>query len=53
LPKVSPQANAMLTTTCAFTMCSGSPAPNIIPESASVVANMRFMIHQRATSFCA
>ena len=46
LPKVSPQANAMLTTTCAFTMCSGSPAPNIIPESASVVANMRFMIHQ-------
>jgi len=46
LPKISPQANAMLTTTCAFTMISGSPAANIIPETASVVANMRFMIHQ-------
>ena len=46
LPKISPQANAMLTTTCAFTMITGSPAANIIPETASVVANMRFMIHQ-------
>lgn len=46
LPKISPQANAMLTTTCAFTMSSGSVAANIIPETASVVANMRFMIHQ-------
>ena len=46
LPQISPQANAMLTTTCAFTMISGSPAANIIPETASVVANMRFMIHQ-------
>jgi carboxypeptidase PM20D1 len=46
LPSVSSQANAMLTTTIAFTMASGSKAPNIIPETASVVANMRFMIHQ-------
>lgn len=46
LPKVSSQANALLTTTCAFTMCEGSPAPNIIPESAYVIANMRIMIHQ-------
>ena len=46
LPKVSPQANAMLTTTCAFTMASGSQAPNIIPDKASVTANMRIMLHQ-------
>ena len=46
LPKISPQANAMLTTTCAFTMTNASPAANIIPEKASVVANMRFMIHE-------
>ena len=46
LPKISPHVNAMLTTTCAFTMTSASPAANIIPETASVVANMRFMIHQ-------
>ncbi|CUN51346.1 M20/M25/M40 family metallo-hydrolase [Clostridium disporicum] len=46
LPKVSSQANAMLTTTCAFTMASGSKAPNIIPETASVTANMRVMVHQ-------
>ena len=46
LPQISSQVNAMLTTTCAFTMISGSPAANIIPETASVVANMRFMIHQ-------
>ena len=41
----------MLTTTCAFTMITGSPAANIIPETASVVANMRFMIHQPSSSF--
>ena len=46
LPKVSGQANALLTTTCAFTMAQGSTAPNIIPESAYVVANMRFIMHQ-------
>lgn len=46
LPKVSAQANALVTTTCAFTMANGSSAPNIIPDSASVTANMRFMIHQ-------
>ena len=46
LPSVSSQANAMLSTTCAFTMAKGSQAPNIIPDTASVTANMRFMIHQ-------
>lgn len=46
LPKVSPQANALLTTTCAFTMANGSMAPNIIPDTASVTANMRVSAHQ-------
>ena len=46
LPSVSGQAGAMLKTTCVFTMASGSPAPNIIPETASVTANLRFIMHQ-------
>ena len=33
--------NALLRTTVAFTQASGSSAPNVIPPSASMVANMR------------
>lgn len=47
LPAVSAQAGALLHTTCAFTMMQGSDAPNVLPESASVTANLRFMLHQR------
>ncbi|MDL2323588.1 M20/M25/M40 family metallo-hydrolase [Ruminococcaceae bacterium OttesenSCG-928-A16] len=46
LPKVSAQAGAMLQTTCAFTMASGSEAANVMPETASVTANLRFIMHQ-------
>lgn len=46
LPSVSAQAGAMLQTTCAFTMAQGSSAGNVIPETASVVANLRFIMHQ-------
>ena len=46
LPKISNQANAMLATTCAFTMSGGGLAVNVIPDSAYVIANLRFMIHQ-------
>lgn len=46
LPKISAQAGALLNTTCAFTMAQGSEAPNVIPESASVTANLRFVHHQ-------
>lgn len=46
MPMVSGQAGALLKTTCAFTMAQGSGAPNVIPESASVTANLRFMLHQ-------
>ena len=46
LPMVNSQAGAMLHTTCVFTMAQGSPAANIIPETASVTANLRFIMHQ-------
>ncbi|MFV0411776.1 MAG: M20/M25/M40 family metallo-hydrolase [Oscillospiraceae bacterium] len=46
LPKVSAQAAALLRTTCAFTMAQGSSAANVIPEEASVTANLRFIMHQ-------
>lgn len=46
LPKVSAQAGAMLKTTIAFTMQSGSDAYNVIPQEATLGANMRFIPHQ-------
>lgn len=46
LPLVSSQAAAMLQTTIAFTMQSGSDACNVLPQEASVFANMRFIPHQ-------
>lgn len=46
MPAVSPQAGAMLQTTVAFTMQSGSDARNVLPQEASVWANMRFIPHQ-------
>lgn len=46
LPAKVPMMGAMMQTTCAFTMAEGSPAPNVIPESASVIANIRFIPHQ-------
>lgn len=46
LPKISAQAGAMIRTTIAFTMMSGSDACNVIPQRATVSANMRFIPHQ-------
>ena len=46
MPKVSSQAGAMLRTTIAFTMQTGSDACNVLPQEASVWANMRFIPHQ-------
>ena len=46
LPKISTQAGAMLKTTIAFTMQSGSDAYNVIPQEATLGANMRFIPHQ-------
>ena len=46
MPKLSAQAGALLRTTVAFTMQSGSEACNVLPQEASVWANMRFIPHQ-------
>ncbi len=46
LPLISSQASAMLRTTIAFTMASGSDAFNVMPQEASVGANLRFIPHQ-------
>ena len=45
-PLVSGQAAAMLRSTISFTMASGSGACNVMPRTASVSANMRFIPHQ-------
>ena len=46
LPMISAQAGAMIRTTIAFTMQSGSDACNVMPQKATVSANMRFIPHQ-------
>jgi len=39
--KTGGELNALLRTTVAFTQASGSPAPNVIPTAASMMANLR------------
>ena len=46
MPMVSGAAAAMLRTTVAFTMASGSEGTNVLPQEAWVIANMRFSHHQ-------
>lgn len=46
MPSISAEAAAMLRTTIAFTMQSGSDACNVLPQEASVCANLRFIPHQ-------
>ncbi len=46
MPMISSQAAAMLRTTIAFTMASGSTGYNVLPMEASVCANLRFIPHQ-------
>ena len=41
MPKFSPSARALVTTTVVFTMGEGSQAPNVIPGEAYFIANMR------------
>lgn len=46
MPSISAQAGAMLKTTIAFTKASGSDAYNVMPQEATLGANMRFIPHQ-------
>jgi len=46
MPIVSPFGEAVLATTCCFTMMKGSDAPNVIPKEPYIVANLRTSAHQ-------
>ncbi len=46
IPQVSNAAAAMLKTTVAFTMASGSEGANVLPQEAWVMGNMRYSHHQ-------
>jgi carboxypeptidase PM20D1 len=46
MPAISSQAAAMLQTTVAFTTMNGSDAFNVLPQEASIGANLRFIPHQ-------
>ena len=46
LPKISNQAAALLKTTIAFTMQSGSDASNVLPQEATLTMNLRYIPHQ-------
>lgn len=46
MPSISGTAAAMLRTTLAFTMAQGSQGPNVLPEEAYVIGNMRYSHHQ-------
>ena len=50
MPLVSDAAAAMLRTTVAFTMSSGSEGTNVLPQQAWVIANMRYSHHQGGKS---
>ncbi|MEG1874217.1 MAG: M20/M25/M40 family metallo-hydrolase [Angelakisella sp.] len=46
MPSISPAGAAMLKTTCAFTTASGASGLNVLPQTAYVTANLRFIPHQ-------
>jgi len=46
IPKISDAAGAMLKTTVAFTVASGSEGSNVLPQTAYVIGNMRYSHHQ-------
>lgn len=48
LPKFSAMAGAFVSTTAAFTMTGASTAPNVLPDEAFVIANVRPSLHQNA-----
>lgn len=46
MPVVSPFGEAVMATTCCFTMMEGSDAANVIPKEPHLVANLRTSVHQ-------
>jgi len=46
MPKISPFGEAILSTTCCFTMMEGSQAANVIPKEPYLVANLRTTVFQ-------
>lgn len=46
MPKISPFGEAIMATTCCFTMMEGSKAANVIPKEPYLVANLRTSVHQ-------
>lgn len=46
LPMISAEAAALLRTTVAFTMQTGSEACNVIPQEATLTVNLRYIPHQ-------
>lgn len=46
IPAISSTAGAMMKTTLAFTMASGSEGTNVLPQEAWVIGNMRYSHHQ-------
>ena len=46
MPMVSPFGEALMATTCCFTMMRGSDAANVIPKEPYLIANLRCSVHQ-------
>ena len=46
MPVVSPFGEAVMATTCCFTMMRGSNAANVIPKEPYLIANLRTSVHQ-------
>ena len=46
MPMVTPFGEAVMATTCCFTMMKGSDAANVIPKEPYLVANLRTSVHQ-------
>ena len=46
MPLVSPFGEALMATTCCFTMMEGSGAANVIPKEPYLIANLRCSVHQ-------